>query len=107
MARQSNDTYDRFAIPVMCPTCGARPGRDCAAKTKRFHSTRISAGIRRAVRDDYRQHERAMQAYAEVRADIAAGRTPDSCKITTSLACACTECLDGMVDQARELLPWL
>jgi hypothetical protein len=102
-----DDGYEQFAIPVRCPTCGAPRGHECATKTKRFHSARISAGIRRAVRDDYSQHERAMKAYAAVRADIAAGRTPSPREVTTSLACACTECLDGRVEQARELLPWL
>jgi hypothetical protein len=107
MTRQRNDTYDQFAIPLACPVCAAPRGHGCATKTKRFHNARISAGIRRAVRDDYSQHERAMQAYASVRAAIAAGREPNPREINTSLACACTECLDGMVDQARELLPWL
>lgn len=107
MARRITDTYyDHLAIPVRCPTCGAPRGRDCTTKTKRFHNARISAGIRRAIRDDYSQHERAAAAYASVRADIAAGRTPNDRELTTSLACACTECLDGMVEQARELLPW-
>ena len=99
--------YEQFAIPVKCPSCGAPRGRDCDMKTKRFHNSRISAGIRRAVRDDYSQHERAMRAYGAVCAAIAAGRQPDLRQITTSMACACTECLDGMVEQGRILLPWL
>lgn len=108
MARtQHNDTYDHLAIPVPCPTCGAPRGRDCTTKTKRFHNARISAGIKRAIRDDYAQHERAMAAYDSVRADIAAGRIPDPRQINTSMACACFECLNGMVEQAGELLPWL
>jgi len=105
--RPNNDTYDSFAIPVACPSCGAKPGRECTTTTKRFHNSRISAGIRRAVRDDYSQHERAMRAYDAVRAAIAAGREPDQRQITISMACACTECLDGMVEQGRMLLPWL
>lgn len=28
-------------------------------------------------------------------------------EINTSLACACTECLDGMIERARGLRPWL
>lgn len=109
MAKQHDDNiyYDHFALSVACPSCGAGRLHHCTTKTKRFHNARISAGIRRAVRDDHRQHERAMRAYGKVRADIAAGRTPDQREITTSLACACTECLGGMVEQARELLPWL
>lgn len=106
MAKRDNG-YEQFAIPVPCPSCGAPRGRDCEMRTKRFHNARISAGIRRAVRDDHDQHERATKAYASVKADIVAGREPNQREIATSLACACTECLDGMVEQARVLLPWL
>ena len=57
--------------------------------------------------DERAQHERAMNAMALVRDDIADGREPDQRLITISLACACDPCLDGMVEQARELSPWL
>jgi hypothetical protein len=57
--------------------------------------------------DEAAQHERAMNAMALVRDDIADGRAPDQRLITTSLACACKPCIDGMVEQARELGPWL
>lgn len=57
--------------------------------------------------DEAAQHERAMNAMALVRDDIADGRNPDQRLITTALACACRPCLDGMLDQARELWTWL
>lgn len=107
VAQQTDTYYDHLAIPVPCPTCGAPQGRLCTAKTKRFHNARISAGIRRAIRDDYSQHERAAAAYTSVRRNMAAGRTPNYREVNTSMACACRECLDGMYDQAKELLPWL
>lgn len=104
---ERDDHWDKYAIAVPCPTCAAPRGQRCAMKTKWFHNARISRGIRRAIRDDYSQHERAEQAMRVVRAAIKAGRTPDPIQINTSLACACEECLAGMVEQARELLPWL
>lgn len=57
--------------------------------------------------DEDAQHARAMAAMRLVRDDIADGRNPDQRLITTALACACRPCLDGMVEQARELAPWL
>ncbi|BCP11686.1 hypothetical protein MINTM020_37840 [Mycobacterium paraintracellulare] len=57
--------------------------------------------------DEDAQHERAMHAMNLVRDDIADGRAPDRRLIDIALACACRPCLDGMVEQARELGPWL
>jgi hypothetical protein len=57
--------------------------------------------------DEDAQHERAMHAMSLVRDDIADGRAPDQRLIGIALACACRPCLDGMVEQARELRPWL
>lgn len=57
--------------------------------------------------DEPAQHERAMHAMALVRDDIADGRDPDQRLVTVALACACARCIDGMVVQASELLPWL
>ncbi|STZ73035.1 Uncharacterised protein [Mycolicibacterium fortuitum] len=57
--------------------------------------------------DEGAQHERAMNAMSLVRDDIADGRNPDQRLITIALACACRVCLDGMVEQADELGPWL
>lgn len=57
--------------------------------------------------DEAVQHGRAMNAMSLVRDDIADGRAPDGRLVGIALACACRPCLDGMVEQARELGPWL
>lgn len=57
--------------------------------------------------DEDAQHTRAMNAMSLVRDDIADGRAPDRRLVGIALACACRPCLDGMVEQARELGPWL
>jgi hypothetical protein len=101
-----DDYFDKYALSVECPTCAALRLRDCDT-SNRFHPARINRGIRQAVRDDHDQHQRAVAAYAAVRAEIAAGREPDQRAVTTALACACPSCLDRMVEQAEELLPWL
>jgi len=99
--------YTSYALSVPCPACAAPRGRTCTTKTKPYHNVRASAGIKRAVRATYEEHERAMQALGSVRADIAAGREPKYREISSVLACACEECLRGNVELAMELLPWL
>lgn len=74
-------------------------------------SGEITPAILRALaRSEYDvtdQHDRAMSAMRLVRDDIADGRKPDQRLITTAMACACRPCLDGIVEQAGELGPWL
>lgn len=53
------------------------------------------------------QHDRAMAARRLVRDDIVDGRRPIPSLIATSLACACRACVDGSVEQARELGDWM
>lgn len=67
----------------------------------------ILSVLRSVEYDEAAQHERATSAMHLVRDDIVDGRTPDQRLITTALACACRPCLDGAVEQARELAPWL
>lgn len=59
--------------------------------------------------DEAAQHARAMAAWLLVRDDITNGRRPIPRLITTSLACACPQCLgtDWAVEQARGLGAWL
>ncbi|MCV7379955.1 hypothetical protein H7K38_15005 [Mycobacterium alsense] len=67
----------------------------------------IVSALARSEYDEDAQHERAMNAMNLVRDDLADGRTPDRRLVNVALACACHPCLDGMVEQARELGPWL
>src|ERR1700739_4065656 len=90
--------YTNYALSVPCPTCGARRGLACTTKRKAYHINRADAGIRRAMRATYAEHERAMRALSSVRADIAAGRDPKYREINSVLACACEECLRSNVE---------
>ncbi|MGB3483616.1 MAG: hypothetical protein WBB07_15560 [Mycobacterium sp.] len=53
------------------------------------------------------QHDRAAAAWLLVQHDIADGRKPIERLIVTSFACDCRPCIDGSVEQARELGDWI
>lgn len=81
-------------LSVGCPTCPADRGQRCHTRNGRLvHTRRAAAGLRRARRDDFRQHMRA----AEAQQRVDAGR-PAAGDHTTAMACPCGDCGDWLAD---------
>ena len=67
----------------------------------------ILRALARSEDDVTDQHDRAMCAKRLNRDCLADGRPLDASLVSIELSCACPPCIDGMVEQARELGPWL
>lgn len=82
------------ALSIDCPTCPARRLTPCRTRDGRpAHTRRTAAGLRRALRDDHRQHVRAVGAQQRVDA----GR-PAAGDHTAAMACPCSDCGDWLAD---------
>jgi len=92
------------ALSVGCPACKATAGEDCRTARKRFHVPRVQRGLNRALRDEYKIHERAWRAFTRLQAADAEHRpAADSDVHDALLSCGCPECRSNVRPLARLL----
>lgn len=83
---------EHAALSVACPTCKAPTGADCPGR-KKFHVARAQRGLNRALRDEYRVHERSRRAIGRLSVALTTRRPAADTDVTEALlSCGCAEC---------------
>lgn len=92
------------ALSVGCPACKATAGEDCRTARKRFPVPRVQRGLNRALRDEYKVHERSCRALTRLQAAAAANHPAADTDVHDALlSCGCPECRSNVRPLARLL----